>query len=224
MEETEFDYDEPRASFDLLKARFELCQGDLQRAKAERDEALELVDTMRENMQESSDLIESWIDVFDMQKNDAGFWIYNRDQVEIWKLHDELLTEFNKLVRDWNKFVPRYNATINPKNAGRPLAASDAQVAKVKELRRGGHSLRATAKETGLSLRTVRTILDNAAGKPRDDGKAKELRRREFNRMRAAAFRARKRKLEATEKELNRVLKESTRLQKAARGLARSTT
>jgi len=33
-----------------------------------------------------------------------------------------------KLIADWNKFVGQYNVTVAPKNAGRPLAASGAQV------------------------------------------------------------------------------------------------
>ncbi len=99
------------------------------------------------------------------------------------------------------------------------MAASKAQIAKVKELRKAGHSLRAVAKQTGLSLRTVRTILDNAAGRGRRADRASELRRKEFGRMRAAAFRAKKRRFEALPKEINHLLKSSATLDKAARGL-----
>lgn len=43
--------------------------------------------------------------------------------------------------------------------AGRPLAATEAQIAEVRKLRKAGGSLRDIASQTGLGLQTVRTIL-----------------------------------------------------------------
>jgi hypothetical protein len=51
-------------------------------------------------------------------------------------------------------------ATVRPRNVGRPLAASEAQCATVLKLHKAGTSLRAIAEETSLGLRTVRTIVD----------------------------------------------------------------
>ena len=210
------------SAFDTPETEIAFLRERLDRARSEKDEALELVAEMREHLRESSDMIDTWIDVFDMQQDERGVWIYDRNQADLWAGYDELLTDYNKLIRDWNKFVPRYNAAINPKNKGRPLAASEAQAAKVKELRNGGQSLRAIANETGLSLRTVRTVLDNAEGKSRDTAKKAELRRKEFSRLRAAAFRARKRKMDSLPKELARLQKSSSKLDKQARGLGKN--
>ena len=38
----------------------------------------------------------------------------------------------------WNRFVPDYNAIVAPRNVGRPLAASEAQVATVLKLHKAG--------------------------------------------------------------------------------------
>lgn len=199
-------------------ARIALLTHQLSEARREKDEALELVQTMREHLQESSDLIDQWIEVFDMQQDERGVWIFDRN-ASLFEEYKTLLDEHRSLLAEWNKFVPRYNATVAPQNIGRPLAASEAQVAEVKRLRKTGQSLREVVKATGLSMRTVRTILDKDEGKGRAAAKAHELRRKEFGRLRAAAFRARKRKLDALPKEIARVQADAKRLAKAAKGL-----
>src|SRR5262249_35022907 len=64
----------------------------------------------------------------------------------------------NALVKKWNKFIPEYNAVVSPRNVGRPLQASPAQVTEVKRLHKAGGSIRSIEKATGLTFRTVRTI------------------------------------------------------------------
>ena len=208
------DFDTPEAEIASLKER-------LADARREKDDALELVSDMRESLDASSEMIDSWIDVFEMEQDERGVWMFDQ-QRSIWDAYEQLLADHSKLVREWNKFVPRFNASVDPKDAGRPIAASEAQIAKVRALRKAGKSLRAIATETGLGLRTVRTILDRDAGRGRAADRKNELRKKEFNRMRAAAFRSRKRQFDALPKQLAEIQKDRARLQKAARGLAKS--
>lgn len=206
-------FDTPEAEIAFLRERLDQVRG-------EKDEALELVAAMRENLQQTDEMLDSWIEVFEMTLDERGVWIFDQ-QTGLMNEHIQLQDEHRKLIAEWNKFVPQYNAAVEPKDKGRPLAASQAQAAKVKALRSAGQSLRTIAKEAGLSLRTVRTVLDNAEGKSRDDAKKAGLRRKEFARLRAAAFRARKRKLDALPKELARLQKSSAQLGKTARGLGK---
>jgi len=208
------DFDTPEAEIASLKER-------LADARREKDDALELVGEMRESLQESSDMIDSWIAVFEMEQDERGVWMFD-NQKSLWDEYEQVLANYAKLARKWAKFVPRFNASVDPKDAGRPIAASKAQMAKVRALRKAGQSLRAIATETGLGLRTVRTILDKDAGKGRAAERKNHLRKVEFNRMRAAAFRSRKRQFEALPKQLAEIQKDRARLQKAARGLAKS--
>jgi hypothetical protein len=66
---------------------------------------------------------------------------------------------------------PDYNADVLKRNAGRPLAASEAQVEEVLKLR----SLRGIAEDTSLGLPIVRTIIDK--GDSRDRTSIKHLQR-----------------------------------------------
>ena len=61
-----------------------------------------------------------------------------------------LREEHRKLVREWNRFADDYNSVVAPRNLGRPLAASDDQMAEVRKLRKGGASLRRIAAETSV--------------------------------------------------------------------------
>jgi hypothetical protein len=79
--------------------------------------------------------------------------------------HDQLIDDYNKLVRDWNRYLPRING--EPRNVGRPLAASEAQCVTVLKLHKSGVSLRGIVEETGLGLRTVRTIVEQKRGTDR---------------------------------------------------------
>ena len=56
------------------------------------------------------------------------------------------------VLREWNRFVPKYNAIVRAQSVGRPLAASDAQQHQVIKLRKAGKSLRGIVGETGLGI------------------------------------------------------------------------
>jgi hypothetical protein len=211
---------------DELKARVHELENELrlrdERIKELREEQTqhhELMTEMREWIEDKDALIESWIDVFEMQLGDSGAWQFDSSQSEIWTEHLVLIDKHNALLRDWNKFVGRYNSTVKPGTLGRPLAASPAQCTKVRQLREAGASLRAIAVETSLSMRTVRTILDKDMGKDQGSKRTKELRRKELDRQRAKAFRARNARREAIPQTVNELRKRATTLIKAAKGL-----
>ena len=115
-------------------------------------------------------------------------------------------------MRDWNGFVPKYNAVVQPRTPGRRLEASQAQIADVLKRRKAGASLRAIAAATQLGLSTVRTIIGAKA-------RTAELRKREFDRQRAGEFRRRKQVRDRIPKQMAEEAKEGARLIKAAKGL-----
>ena len=101
-------------------------------------------------------MIEDWIAADELELGDDGLY---RLSATVSTKYDELLDRYVALVKDWNKFVGEYIAVIAPKDVGRPLAASDAQVAQVLKLRKEGTPYRLIVDETGLGLQTVRTII-----------------------------------------------------------------
>jgi hypothetical protein len=211
---------------DELQNRIHQLEGDLrlrdERIKELREEQTQhhqLMTEMREWVEDKNALIESWIDVFDMQQNDSGAWIFDRRQSDLWNKYEEILDAYSTLIRNWNKFVGQYNSTVAPRALGRPLAASPTQCTKVLKLRKAGASLRAIVAETNLSLRTVRTILENDAGKDPVTKRTNELRRKELDRQRAKAFRARNARREAIPQTVTELRKRATALIKAAKGL-----
>ena len=183
--------------------------------RAEHTEALKLVDAMREQVEACGEQIDRWIDAFDMVLGDDGKWQWSPALVGRWNDDMSLLDEHIALVRDWNRFARRYNATIVPKPIGRPLAASEAQVADVKKRRAKGASLRAIAAATSLSLGTVCTIVGRKNVPPVD----RQLRKRELDRDRAKVYRARKRQREQLPAQINASRQRNAELLKAAKGL-----
>ena len=133
----------------------------IEELKDERDRQAELITRMREQLEECVEQIDHWKEAFNMVPNDQG----------VWEWGDELIEDrnkwFDKLVElraQWNRFVPRYNATVAPRNMGRPLAASDEQGRRVLAYRKAGKSLRWIAGEMNLGLQTVRTVIDKRDG------------------------------------------------------------
>jgi transposase len=100
---------------------------------------------------------------------------------------------------------------------GRPIAASDAQIANVRKLRKGGMSLRNIATETNLGMQTVRTIIGKAAGS--DRATMKRLERLDPERADLAAWKARKRTMDALPQKITETLEAGAALIKAAKGL-----
>jgi hypothetical protein len=122
------------------------------------------------------------------------------------------------VLREWNRFVPKYNAIVRAQSVGRPLAASDAQQHQVIKLRKAGKSLRGIVGETGLGIRTVRTIIGKTDGTDRTTAHRNELRKIELNRAAMAAYRARKRTRDTLEKRINKLLEGGQALLRRARG------
>jgi lambda repressor-like predicted transcriptional regulator len=183
------------------------------------DEAHELVAKMREHVEDANAMIDSWIEVFDMKMDEDGTWRWDDSDAWQWEYAAKLSETHRKLMRDWNKFVPVYNATISPRYFGRRLEASDAQVDEVRRLRKKGMSLRGIAEATSLSLRTVRTITDRGTDKERT--RTNELRREHYDKIGAARFKAQKRGRDELPKRINRLLKDGEELMKAAKGLGK---
>src|SRR5260370_29877712 len=86
----------------------------LQELKGDLDKANNLVERMRDHVQDSSDLIDSWIEAFGMELDESGTWAYAKwvSAGEMW--HDKYVT----VVQEWNGFVPEYNATVRRRNVG----------------------------------------------------------------------------------------------------------
>ena len=179
--------------------------------KAERDEARDLSSRMQEHVTSSRETIDRWIEAFDMVLGDDGNWTFREDP------YDALFEKHEDLVKRWNRLVTRYNATVNDRDPGRPLAASDAQVLMVRKLRRKKLSLRAIADETSLGLQTVRTILGRDGLCDRTS--IKRMERIDPMRMEIAGHKARKRTRDALPKRINETLKDGADLIKAAKGL-----
>lgn len=213
---------------DEYEGRIALLELDLRRrddqlrdARRERDLAHELLDEMRDQTESVNALLDSWIEAFDMQPTDDGKLEYASGQRELFAAHSRLQDEHAQLVRQWNKFVGDYNKTVAPRDRGRPLEASEAQVKAVRKLKKAGNSLRSIAAETGVGLRTVRTIIDKDNGTDRTAKRTNLLRRREMDRLRAARWRARKRGLDELPARISRTRKRGVELVKAAKGLGR---
>lgn len=115
------------------------------------DEARDLIHRMEEHAEDYTNSIEAWKEAFGMEGDGHGGWTWKPFLEE----YEKLISDHNDLARQWNRAVPLLNQ--NP--VGRPLAASEAQAAQVRKLRKGGRSLRDIADETNLGLNTVRTII-----------------------------------------------------------------
>jgi hypothetical protein len=130
----------------------------------ERADALKLVDSMREHVKEAGELIDSWVYVFDLERNEAGNWVFDSGQSALWEAHNDLLGRHNKVIRDWNKFVHEYNAAIAPRAQGRPLAASEAQVKDVLQGCRPCEQAHEPAQEAGVRSPTRRRLSGEEEG------------------------------------------------------------
>jgi hypothetical protein len=119
-----------------------------------------------------------------------------------WDLHDELVERYFALVKQWNRAVPIINASLQ--DVGRPLGASDAQVAAVLKLRKADKSLRAIVDETNLSLRTVRTIVERKRGVDRTTKARRQ--KIEIDKSERAHWKAQKRAGDALPKQVEKVI------------------
>ena len=175
--------------------------------KRELDESRDLVRRMEEHVEDRGGLFDSWIEAFGMIMTDDGGWTWG----PFIDRHNELVDDYNKLLRDWRKWARAYF----PNPIGRPLQASEAQCADVLQRRKRGESLQAIADETNLGMRTVRTIIERDRGTDRTTGK--HLARVKPEDM--AAWKARKRTRDALPRRVNALLKDKAELLKEAKGL-----
>src|SRR3954470_10744449 len=147
-----------------LRGRIEVLELELRQRnekiaelRRDRDEADRLVSEMREHLEDVAALHENWIEAFRLERNESGGFTWNG--AELWEKFDALLTDHKDLVRNWNRYVGKFNAIVQPRSPGRRLEASEAQRADVLKRRKAGQSLRAIAAATSLGLSTVRTII-----------------------------------------------------------------
>ena len=211
-------------SIDKLRAKVEELEVDLRHRddqikdlRQERSRAVDLVNEIREHLENSNAQIDSLIESFGMELKEDGLWHF--EAAKLADAYSNLYEIHDKLARDWNKFADDYNRTIAPRGLGRPLEASEAQVKDVGRLRKAGNSLRAIAAQTGLGLRTVRTIVDKDAGTGRIGKRTNLLRKREIDRLRAAHNRAQKKTRDQLPKRIAETRKRGDELVKAAKGL-----
>jgi hypothetical protein len=181
--------------------------------KAEVAQLEDLVTRQAEAVEDCENQIDHWIQAFDMVQNEDGVWVWSGNYVE----GQEWFEKYRALLKDWNKFVPDYNATVRHRNVGRPLQASEAQVEQVLKLHKQGLSLRGIVDETNLGLRTVRTIIDRPDW--RDRTSRKHLERIKPDVAAERAWLARKRTRDALPKSINATLKTCRELAKEAKGL-----
>ena len=132
----------------------------------------------------------------------------------------DITDKHDKLIRDYNNLVRRWNREFAGRSPGRPLAASDAQVDEVRRLRKGGASLRLIAEQTALGVNTVRTIVGKNTGTDRTSKREAEKRKRMLDKLRAADWRERKRSLDQLPKRITATQRDGEELIKAAKGLA----
>jgi uncharacterized coiled-coil protein SlyX len=185
----------------------------IEELRQEIDEQRDLIGRLREHVEDAVGVIDHWKETFQMTITDSGGWTWE----PFWDEHYKTIDDYNAIVRDWNKYLPVINGRTQP--VGRPLAASEAQVAAVLKLRKRGISLRGIVDETSLGLNTVRTIIGKANGTDRG---TKRHRQRIDNRAQMTTWKRQKRTGDALPKQAQRVVEEAAGLVKEAKGLGRS--
>jgi hypothetical protein len=96
-----------------------------------------LVRDMRQHVERTIEGTQRWADTLYLSEESSR-------EPDALKDYENLRTEFNELVRLWNRYIEM----AGPRPMGRPLQASDAQIAEVRKLRKAGASLRKIATET----------------------------------------------------------------------------
>jgi uncharacterized protein YerC len=199
-----------------LEDKLKAAESRIADLREDRDEVSALVASMREHLEESDEIMESWQTTFGMVQQSDGTWEWDQPHA---------IDDFNKLVDDFNDLLRRHKrlrALISPGEVGRPLGASEAQVATVIKLREEGTPYRLITDETGLSLQTVRTICTRETRTDRTT--AKRMRQHmpdEMDKFQLAAHKARKRTFDALPKRVTKHLEAGAELLKAAKGLGK---
>src|SRR5437868_4851814 len=80
--------------------------------REERDQERELVLEMREHVDECNQMIDAWIEAFDMRLNDKGEWDWSEAHLEEMTVAQEVYAKYRELQNEWNKFVGEYNDVV----------------------------------------------------------------------------------------------------------------
>jgi hypothetical protein len=142
----------------------------------------EHIEKADEQIERSNEIIRRRIEDFEMMLADkGGEW---RDGL-IGRYND-LANDYNRLVKKWNRHVVSLKGSPT---IGRPLQASEAQQAQAWKLRKAGGTLRDIARETNLSIQSIRTIISRQKGASRPNNKRSELRKTKLSCQRPVSWR-----------------------------------
>ena len=190
----------------------------IEELRAERDEANAAVASFIEHYDERREIMERWRTTLGMVERD-GVWVWESDHPII--SVREMAAAYIELRRAYNRLLQLYD----PADVGRPLAASEAQVAQVLKLRKEGTLYRLIMDETGLGLQTVRTIIGRDKHTDRTTIKRKRKRKHlpdeVLDKFKLAALRANKRDFDALPKQVTKHLVAGEELLKVAKGLGK---
>ena len=190
----------------------------IEELRAERDEANAAVASFIEHYDERREIMQRWRITLGMVERD-GVWVWESDHPII--SVREMAAAYIELRRAYNRLLQLYD----PADVGRPLAASEAQVAQVLKLRKEGTPYRLIMDETGLGLQTVRTIIGREKHTDRTTIKQKRKRKHMpdevLDKFKLAALRANKRDFDALPKQVTKHLVAGEELLKVAKGLGK---
>ena len=181
------------------------------RAAEARDES----DAYREELVSALDTIENY-HAFLLEPAEEDGFVQSRLGTIIDE-YNSLAGEYNKLLRKHQRLVSDWNRRLTPPVPGRPIEASDDQQDEVRKLRKKGRSLRGIALDSGLSLKTVRTIVSHMTGKTKKAQADRLKRERMLAKYRQADTRVRKRAKDSVVAETKSLLKTRERLKDARR-------
>ena len=206
--------DEDKRRIGELEDEIKSAKARIDELRIERDRQAELIKAQAAQMDELVDQTHRWIEAFEMVQDEDGDWCWAEGLAQD---RDKWFGKFAELRAKWNRFVSHYNATVRPRNMGRPLAASEAQCADVLKRRKRGESLRGIAEATNLTLQTVRTIIGKKNGT--DRATLKRLERIAPDKFVEARTRRAIKDIEALPATINENLKLAADLRKEAKGL-----
>ena len=75
----------------------------IEELRREVDELRDLVRRLEEHAEEYTSCMEAWKESFDMVETENGGWTW----APFWDEHNEVIDDYNKLVRDWNRAKAR---------------------------------------------------------------------------------------------------------------------
>jgi hypothetical protein len=189
-----------------LQDEVKACKRRIEELRSELDEERELTKELGDNVEQCHEVIEQFAECgMEMVEGDLWSWKPFRAQ------YDKLIDDYNKLVRNWNRYLPRIVGA--PRNVGRPLGASEAQCTDVLQRHKAGQSLRGIAEETNLSFTTVRTIIAKRSGSDRTSKKHRQrLDRVDIDRQQRQTWKRQHRAGQHLPQRVNRYLKETKAL------------